>query len=113
MERAFVFIAQLFFTIIGLVVWSINAGDGPGAGLWLVVDTFPVILFSGLVWIVSFFVRKRVNRKAMSAIIICLILCFRYFEGALGVDSLMELYLFLNPALPEFLCLIYYWKKHL
>ena len=111
MERVIIFLAQLIFTIIGLVVWSIHAGDGPGAGLWLIVDTFPVILFSLLVCIISCVIRKRVNRIGMSSVIICVILFFRWLEGAFGVSQIMTLYTLLNPALPEFLCLIYYWRK--
>lgn len=108
MERVIVFLAQFLTAIVALAVWVSLAGDGPGAGFWVIVETIPVIVLTFIVCAVTIFLRRKMNQTVMSSVIIALYLCLRLAEGAFSISASMAWYAVLHPILPEVICLAYY-----
>ena len=114
MKRLLVFLSQLLLTFWGMIVFFADGGDGPGTGLWLVIDTIPVMLLSFVFFLISLFLQRkcRETRIVMSSIFLFIIFVLRgrilFFSTSWDV---WIIYLILNPALPELVYLIYQIKQ--
>ncbi|MBQ7239558.1 MAG: hypothetical protein IJS20_12290 [Bacteroidales bacterium] len=112
MKRLLVFLSQLLLTFGGMKFFFADGGDGPGTGLWLVVDTIPVMLLSFVFFLISLFLQRkcRETRIVMSSIFLFIIFGGRILFFSTFWDVWI-IYLILNPALPELVYLIYQIKQ--